>query len=219
MTPDSLLPVPESASECENVSSHDLLAAVVNDYNADIEENNENDEENENENDNDNDNENDNENENEGLSPADNYLSTKVSPPSQPSPASPSSPAPQSFLSSLLPYIPATYSWRRDLLVDVIAGVSVAAMMVPQSISFITLSDLPLNFGLHATLIAAFSYSVLGGRSNHMSLGNSALKILYKLTFNPYRSICCECVYHETGCSKCLGFRGSKYREERSLVY
>eukprot|EP00884_Botryococcus_braunii_P008427 jgi/Botrbrau1/17586/Bobra.0166s0028.1 len=70
-----------------------------------------------------------------------------------------------------------TYDWRRNLLTDVIAGLSVGAMVVPQGMSYANLAGLPSVYGLYGAFVPVLVYSVLGS-SRQLAVGPVAVTSL-----------------------------------------
>ncbi|KAJ2554223.1 hypothetical protein EV175_002660 [Coemansia sp. RSA 1933] len=66
-----------------------------------------------------------------------------------------------------------TYSMG-DLGTDVKAGLMVACLLVPQALSYGSLTHLPAAYGLYAALVPALGYALLG-TSRHLSMGPEAL--------------------------------------------
>uniref|UniRef100_A0A1I7SGV5 Sulfate_transp domain-containing protein n=1 Tax=Bursaphelenchus xylophilus TaxID=6326 RepID=A0A1I7SGV5_BURXY len=80
------------------------------------------------------------------------------------------------FLSSLLPileWLPA-YRWKEDFMSDLIAGVTVGIMVVPQGMAYASLANVPPVVGLYANFIAIFIYMFFG-TSRHISVGTFAV--------------------------------------------
>ena len=48
-----------------------------------------------------------------------------------------------------------TYSWRSDFPKDLIAGIAVATMLIPQALSYATLARLPPEFGLYTAWVSS----------------------------------------------------------------
>jgi sulfate permease, SulP family len=59
---------------------------------------------------------------------------------------------------------------RQDLSPDLIAGVTVAAVAIPQSIAYASIAELPPQYGLYAAVVAAIVGS-LWGSSRHLATG------------------------------------------------
>lgn len=84
-------------------------------------------------------------------------------------------------LAALVP----AYGWlknykRADLSKDVLAGLIVAVMLVPQGMAYALLAGLPPVYGLYASTVPAVVYALFG-TSRHMPVGPPALMAL--LTF------------------------------------
>jgi hypothetical protein len=61
----------------------------------------------------------------------------------------------------ILQWLP-TYNWRANLPADVVAGVTVAIMHVPQSMGYAMLARLPPVYGLYTSLWPSIIYPLLG---------------------------------------------------------
>ena len=77
---------------------------------------------------------------------------------------------------------PAPLAWlrnyrRADLGGDLLAGVVVAVMMVPQAMAYATLAGLPPKVGLYAAMLPLFVYGLLGS-SRVLSVGPAAIDSL-----------------------------------------
>ena len=59
---------------------------------------------------------------------------------------------------------------RQDLTPDMVAGVTVAAVAIPQSIAYASIAELPPQYGLYAAVVAAIVGS-LWGSSRHLATG------------------------------------------------
>ncbi|PVD29777.1 hypothetical protein C0Q70_09034 [Pomacea canaliculata] len=66
------------------------------------------------------------------------------------------------------------YRLKRDLLNDLIAGVTSGIMMIPQGMAFALLASLPPITGLYVCLFASLTYFLLG-TSHHVSWGPIAV--------------------------------------------
>ncbi len=63
------------------------------------------------------------------------------------------------------------HSYRREYVTpDVVAGLTVAMVALPQAIAYASIADLPPHFGLYAAIVAAIVGS-LWGSSHHLSTG------------------------------------------------
>ena len=67
-----------------------------------------------------------------------------------------------------------TYKFKECFASDAIAGISVAMMVVPQSISYAALAGLPSEFGLYTALIPVFVYALFGS-SRQLAVGPVAI--------------------------------------------
>jgi hypothetical protein len=75
------------------------------------------------------------------------------------------------FLLVHVPIISWLLSYRPSFLVnDIVSGVTVAIMHIPQGLAYALLADLPAVYGLYASFVPAIIYSVLGS-SKHISVG------------------------------------------------
>jgi SulP family sulfate permease len=57
------------------------------------------------------------------------------------------------------------YRWRRDLPTDLLAGFALAALLVPESLGYAGVADVPPEVGLYAALAALCAYAIVGGSS------------------------------------------------------
>lgn len=78
-------------------------------------------------------------------------------------------------------YIPIT-CWLPNyscgsLLRDIIAGLTVGLMVVPQGLAYATIADLPPQYGLYSAFVGCFVYCVFGG-SKDVTLGPTAIMSL-----------------------------------------
>lgn len=67
-----------------------------------------------------------------------------------------------------------TYDWRAILVTDILAGLAVGVMAVPQSMSYAKLAELPVEYGLYSALFPIWAYSVFGS-SRQLAVGPVAL--------------------------------------------
>lgn len=70
-----------------------------------------------------------------------------------------------------------TYNLRKNLLIDVIAGISVGAMVVPQGMSYAKLAGLPNQYGLYGAFVPVLIYAALGS-SPQLAVGPVAVTSL-----------------------------------------
>lgn len=64
-----------------------------------------------------------------------------------------------------------------SLLRDIIAGLTVGLMVVPQGLAYATIAGLPLQYGLYSAYMGCFVYCVFGG-SKDVSIGPTAIMSL-----------------------------------------
>ena len=55
------------------------------------------------------------------------------------------------------------YQWNRFLTADLIAAVSVAALLIPESMGYATVAGVPVQIGLYAAPLALIGYALFGG--------------------------------------------------------
>lgn len=55
------------------------------------------------------------------------------------------------------------YNFKRELRVDLIAGISVAALLIPESLAYAAIAGVPPEVGLYAAPLALVSYAIFGG--------------------------------------------------------
>ena len=67
-----------------------------------------------------------------------------------------------------------TYDWRVDLFADVMAGLTVGIMIIPQSMSYAKLAGLPVEYGLYSSLVPVYAYALFGS-SRQLAIGPVAL--------------------------------------------
>ena len=70
---------------------------------------------------------------------------------------------------------------RKDLVGDLMAGVIVAIMLVPQSMAYAMLAGLPPQIGLYASIIPLLVYAVFGS-SKVLAVGPVAMVSLLTLS-------------------------------------
>lgn len=61
-----------------------------------------------------------------------------------------------------------------NLITDIIAGLTVGVMIVPQSMSYAKLAGLPVEFGLYSSLVPIYAYAFFGS-SRQLAVGPVAL--------------------------------------------
>jgi sulfate permease, SulP family len=64
----------------------------------------------------------------------------------------------------ILSWLP-RYSWGRNVSRDLVAGVALAALLIPESLGYAGLAGVPAELGLYAALAAILAYAVTGGTS------------------------------------------------------
>lgn len=67
-----------------------------------------------------------------------------------------------------------TYKWREYLQTDIMAGLTVGVMIVPQSMSYAKLAGLPVQFGLYSSLVPIYAYAFFGS-SRQLAVGPVAM--------------------------------------------
>jgi len=55
-----------------------------------------------------------------------------------------------------------TYRWKKWLRLDVVAGISVAALLIPESLGYASIAGVPPEVGLYAAPLALLAYAILG---------------------------------------------------------
>jgi MFS superfamily sulfate permease-like transporter len=118
------------------------------------------------------------------------------------------------FLLVHVPIISWLLSYRPSFLVnDIVSGVTVAIMHIPQGLAYALLADLPAVYGLYASFVPAIIYSVLGS-SKHISVGTFAVvqlmigNIIEKTFSSDARLSICHGLT-DTGSGSGLGLGGS----------
>lgn len=83
------------------------------------------------------------------------------------------------WLAVLLPCVTwlRTYNIRRNLLIDIVAGLSVGAMVVPQGLSYAKLAGLPQVWGLYGAFAPCIVYAAFGS-SRQLAVGPVAVTSL-----------------------------------------
>jgi len=66
------------------------------------------------------------------------------------------------------------YQWKSTITKDLLAGLTVGVMIVPQSMSYAKLAGLPVQYGLYSALAPVFAYSLFGS-SRQLAIGPVAL--------------------------------------------
>eukprot|EP00578_Thalassiosira_sp_NH16_P015676 CAMPEP_0181107796 /NCGR_PEP_ID=MMETSP1071-20121207/17277_1 /TAXON_ID=35127 /ORGANISM="Thalassiosira sp., Strain NH16" /LENGTH=780 /DNA_ID=CAMNT_0023191335 /DNA_START=85 /DNA_END=2427 /DNA_ORIENTATION=+ len=83
---------------------------------------------------------------------------------------------PRQWLHTMLPMTKwlGTYKWKEYLQTDVMAGLTVGVMIVPQSMSYAKLAGLPVQFGLYSSLVPIYAYAFFGS-SRQLAVGPVAM--------------------------------------------
>jgi high affinity sulfate transporter 1 len=55
------------------------------------------------------------------------------------------------------------YDWSKNLTLDLIAAVSVAALLIPESMGYASVAGVPVQIGLYAAPLALIAYAMFGG--------------------------------------------------------
>jgi hypothetical protein len=66
------------------------------------------------------------------------------------------------------------YDFKTTFVQDLIAGMSVGVMVVPQSMSYAKLAGLPVEYGLYSALVPVYAYA-LWGSSRQLAVGPVAI--------------------------------------------
>ncbi|MDA8965512.1 SulP family inorganic anion transporter, partial [Pseudomonadales bacterium] len=86
------------------------------------------------------------------------------------------------MLYKLLPGLLWLQGYRRDMFKgDIVAGVTIAFMLIPQGMAYAVVAGLPPEYGLYACVVPPIIYSLLG-TSNKISMGPVALDSILILT-------------------------------------
>ncbi|KAL6264121.1 hypothetical protein P5V15_004199 [Pogonomyrmex californicus] len=85
----------------------------------------------------------------------------------------------QSCVASTIPAIQwlSQYNWRENILSDIISGLTVAIMHIPQGMAYALLGNLPPVVGIYMAFFPVFIY-FLFGTSRHVSIGTFAVVCL-----------------------------------------
>lgn len=76
----------------------------------------------------------------------------------------------------LLRWLP-EYSWKRSFMADVISGITVAIMHIPQGMAYGLLGNVPPIFGIYMAFFPVLVYFIFG-TSRHVSMGTFAIVCL-----------------------------------------
>lgn len=74
-----------------------------------------------------------------------------------------------------------TYKWKSYLQNDIMAGLTVGVMIIPQSMSYAKLAGLPVQFGLYSSLVPIYAYALFGS-SRQLGVGPVAIVSLLLAT-------------------------------------
>lgn len=74
-----------------------------------------------------------------------------------------------------------TYKWKSYLQNDIMAGLTVGVMIIPQSMSYAKLAGLPVQFGLYSSLMPIYAYAMFGS-SRQLGVGPVAIVSLLLAT-------------------------------------
>lgn len=77
---------------------------------------------------------------------------------------------------------------RFDGISDVIAGVTVGLTMMPQSMAYASLANLPAHYGLYSSFMGAFIY-IFFGTIKEVSIGPTSLMALLTLSYTDHLSL------------------------------
>jgi hypothetical protein len=69
------------------------------------------------------------------------------------------------------------YNFKANIMADIVAGLTVTAVIIPQSMSFAKLAGLPVQFGLYSSFVPIYAYSMFG-TSRELAIGTSAVSSL-----------------------------------------
>ena len=84
--------------------------------------------------------------------------------------------------SEYLPGLRWLQGYSRDTFAsDLISGITIAAMLIPQSMGYALVAGLPIEYGLYACILPPIVYALLG-TSNKLSIGPVALDAILILS-------------------------------------
>jgi sulfate transporter 4 len=66
------------------------------------------------------------------------------------------------------------YAWKTTFPQDLVAGLTVGVMIIPQSMSYAKLAGLPVEYGLYSALVPVYAYALFGS-SRQLSVGPVAI--------------------------------------------
>lgn len=107
---------------------------------------------------------------------------------------------PKELLFAVLPLSKTVANYQReDLWKDLIAGLTMATLMVPQGMAFATVAGIPLVYGLYIVWMPSLIYSLYGS-SIYVSYGPYALiGLLLNDSLGSYGFHACDGICHEVG--------------------
>ncbi|CEF65329.1 FI18412p1 [Strongyloides ratti] len=88
----------------------------------------------------------------------------------------------KTFFNTLIGFVPIcsilqNYNFKKNIMNDIIGGITVGVMHVPQGIAYATLAGVPTVYGLYTSLLPPFIYMIFG-TSQHNSIGSFAVVAL-----------------------------------------
>mmetsp|Transcript_18188 Transcript_18188/g.37090 ORF Transcript_18188/g.37090 Transcript_18188/m.37090 type:complete len:790 (-) Transcript_18188:41-2410(-) len=78
----------------------------------------------------------------------------------------------QQYLPPIFKWLP-NYDRNKSLRVDIIAGLVIAFMVIPQGMAYGMLAGMPVEYGLYSSMMPPLIYAIFGGAA-HLSLGTNA---------------------------------------------
>eukprot|EP01132_Coremiostelium_polycephalum_P010649 gene10649-13046_t len=98
------------------------------------------------------------------------------------------------------------YSLKRDLKGDIVAGLTVGVMLIPQSMAYAMVAGLPPIYGLYSSIVPVVAYAIFG-TSKQLSVGPFAIiSLLVSETVNREVGIESTDVAHRVSVSLLLAF-------------
>uniref|UniRef100_A0A0N5C3G7 STAS domain-containing protein n=1 Tax=Strongyloides papillosus TaxID=174720 RepID=A0A0N5C3G7_STREA len=90
--------------------------------------------------------------------------------------------SPRAFANAIIEFVPIfqilrNYNFKANIIPDIIGGITVGVMHVPQGIAYAKLAGVPAVYGLYTSLLAPLFYMIFG-TSQHNSLGSFAVVAL-----------------------------------------
>ena len=80
---------------------------------------------------------------------------------------------------------------RENLRIDLIAGITVALILVPQSMAYAQLAGLPVVYGLYASLLPVVVASMWGSSNQLCEVANYGLVLGHDVVNDGNFSFCC----------------------------